>query len=255
MKCSAFDGLRSRVVLGAVPLLTSLAACGSALESREPEAQTSRIEPESVEVAPPKPARTLRVLVTGFGDFGFYGPNPTAEIARSLAGKRDGIEWFALGPVPVVYADAASQVIAEADARRADVVVVLGFAPGEDWIRIESVAQNASSGMLDNHDFAPDGPAVEGGPASLPSTLAPVAMRDAFVDRGRSAYVSFDSGGFVCNHVFYRMLFSSAQARAQREVGLVHIGEGSATDPRLPKDLERAIVAALGAKEIAPGET
>jgi pyroglutamyl-peptidase len=212
-------------------------------------------EPDGVEVAPPpKPARPLRVLVTGFGDFGFDGPNPTATIARAMAGKRDGIEWFALGPVPVVYAEAASQVIAEADARRADVVVVLGFAPGEDWIRIESFAQNASSGVLDNHGVAPDGPAVRGGPAVLPSTLDPLAMRNAFVERRREAYVSIDSGGFVCNDVFYRMLYSSATSAVTREVGLVHFGERNASDPQLPKDLERAIVAALREKVIAPVE-
>lgn len=210
-------------------------------------------EPDSVEVVPPpKPARPLRVLVTGFGDFGFHGPNPTTAIARAMAGKRDGIEWFALGPVPVVYAEAASQVIAEADARRADVVVVLGFAPGEDWIRIESVAQNASSGMLDNHDVAPNGPAVPGGPAFLESTLDPLAMRDSFAEGRRDAYVSVDSGGFVCNDVFYRMLFASAHGPATREVGLVHFGERSASDPRLPKDLERAIVAALREKVTSP---
>ena len=152
------------------------------------------------------------VLVTGFEPFGEHATNPSQLVAEAL----DGVV------LPVAYEQAADRLRAALDGRKPALVVCLGLAHERTAISVERWAHNLDEATtVDNEGVAGSGGAIEpGGPLARASTLPVDEIVAALHAEEIPAEVSRDAGGYLCNHVFYRLMASlPAGARG----GFVHV--------------------------------
>jgi len=151
------------------------------------------------------PIRTL--LVTGFGPFGGYETNPSWEAIRHLDGTRVGGYVIRTAELDVVYAAAPGQLDAAIRETGAYGVLCFGVAPGPH-IRLEVVARNRDrTAQPDVDGEIRSDVAIRGDGASLLPTRLPVAaLREALKAGAWPVVTSEDAGGYLCNHVFYRLM-------------------------------------------------
>ena len=148
------------------------------------------------------------VLVTGFEPFGEHAVNPSALVAKSF----DGVV------LPVSYARAAGALRAAIDDADPDVVLCFGLADNRTKVSVERFAHNLDEASTTDNDAA-SGSGTEidpAGPLAFRSTLPVDDIVAALDSEGIPAEVSRDAGGFLCNHVFYRLL-------QLRSGGFVHV--------------------------------
>ena len=163
--------------------------------------------------------RTL--LLTGFGPFGDVATNPAWLTAEALDGERIGDLRVVAARLDVTYADAPEQLRAAIRRHDPDVVLSLGVAPNPA-LRLERRARNRDV------SFQPDNAGVvhadtvirEGGPEELPTRLPVDRLRETLETAGYEVVISDDAGGYLCNHVFYRVL---DEVDVSRIAGFVHV--------------------------------
>jgi pyrrolidone-carboxylate peptidase len=197
-------------------------------------------------VLDPDARETPRLLLAGFGGYAQAPDNPAALIVERLSAQRWSPAGAALSGciVPVSWTAAPAAVIEAARARRAHAVLLLAaVAQGSDF-RVEMRAQNRASrrradadGRLWGEDrILPTGPGVV-------RATAPVAeMVQAIKAAGCPVRASSDSGDFIGNFTFYRLLAELCAEGADPAVGCLAI------PARIDLDLaERAVKAAAEA--------
>ena len=150
-----------------------------------------------------------RLLVTGFGPFPGVADNPSAAIARRVAGsprwRRLGIETHAL-VLPTAYS-AIEGILAPALKGGYDGVLMIGVAGKAKRIRVERRAANRASVLM------PDASGRRGTRLTLtPGSLhrrsrvaaAPVLAR--LRQAGLGAEISQDAGRYLCNACYFSVL-------------------------------------------------
>ncbi|MCZ6787099.1 MAG: pyroglutamyl-peptidase I [Planctomycetota bacterium] len=139
------------------------------------------------------------ILVTGFEPFGGLAQNPSAAVARAVAG----------GPVeaavlPVDY-EAVGPCLQDLLARPWDAVVLMGVAVGRSALCLERIAINHRDAQRpDNRGHVPaESRIVPGGPAAYFSTLPLERLRDTLAADGLPVEISLSAGAYLCNTSFY----------------------------------------------------
>jgi pyroglutamyl-peptidase len=175
---------------------------------------------------------TAPVLVTGFEPFDGERINPSADVARALAGQRVGGVPVVAAVLPCVFGAAIDVLREVVSAQRPQLVLALGQAGGREGFSIERVAINVDDARIaDNAGARPiDTPVVGGAPAAYFSTLPIKAMAAALRRAGWPAAVSQTAGTFVCNHVFYGLMHTLRRRRVRG--GFMHL-------PLLPEQAAR----------------
>jgi len=165
------------------------------------------------------PGRTL--LLTGFGPFPGVERNPSWEVARVLDGAQIGDLRVVAACLDVTYADAPAQLDAAIRRHHPDLVLSLGVAP-TPAIRLERQARNRDvSFQPDNAGVVHADAAIrKDGPETIPSRLPIDRLRAALEADGYEVVTSDDAGGYLCNHVFYRLLDALDPSRT---AGFVHV--------------------------------
>ena len=148
------------------------------------------------------------VLVTGFEAWGEHPVNPSQLVAERLGGV----------VLPVSYTRAADALRAAIDERDPKLVIAFGLAESRDKVSVERFAHNLDeASQVDDDATSGSGAEIDpAGPLALRSTLPVDAIVATLNEAGIPAEVSRDAGGFLCNHVFYRLL-------QVREGGFVHV--------------------------------
>lgn len=172
------------------------------------------------------------LLVTGFEPFDGEPVNPSAEVARALAGRRVAGAPVVAAVLPCAFGRAVDELRAAIAAQRPQLVLALGQAGGREGFGIERVAINVDDARIaDNAGAQPiDTPVVAGAPAAYFSTLPIKAMAAALRRAGWPAAVSQSAGTFVCNHVFYGLMHTLRRRRVRG--GFMHL-------PLLPEQASR----------------
>jgi pyroglutamyl-peptidase len=110
---------------------------------------------------------------------------------------------------------------------RPQLVICTGQAGGRGSISLERVAINVNDARIpDNIGARPiDVPIVADGPAAYFTNLPIKAMLVALLDEGINAEVSQTAGTFVCNHVFYGLMYELATRPelSHTRGGLIHV--------------------------------
>jgi pyroglutamyl-peptidase len=163
-----------------------------------------------------------RLLITGFEPFGGESINPSWEAVRRLPEKMGGYSLTKIC-IPVIFGQAAEQVLRAAQGLCPDAILCIGQAGGRDAITPEMVAINLRHASIpDNGAYQPkDEPIIAGGETAYFSTMPVRRMAEAICVSGVASRVSYSAGAYVCNDVLYTLLrhFNGTKTR----VGFVHI--------------------------------
>ncbi len=186
--------------------------------------------------------RDASVLVTCFEPFGGRAVNMSREAVLALPDASGG-RAIRKRCLPVVFSRAAEEAAAAARTLGAGAILCVGEAAGRRALTPERTARNLRAARIpDNAGQRPrEEPAVPGGPEALLSTLPARAMAAAISEAGLPAALSDDAGLYVCNDLFYGLLyrFRGTEVRC----GFIHVpAEGFS-----PAELARGLLAALGA--------
>lgn len=151
------------------------------------------------------------ILVTGFEPFGGQKKNASWEAVQRLPEAIGGCPVHKL-MVPVVFGKAGQTVLEAVRSLRPDFVFMAGEAGGRKDITPESTAVNERVGRIpDNAGFTPEpgAPIVPGGSLHLHPTLPHEQVINEMSSRGEPIKLSDDAGRYVCNDLFYTMLYAS----------------------------------------------
>ncbi|MFL6658026.1 MAG: pyroglutamyl-peptidase I, partial [Massilia sp.] len=163
------------------------------------------------------------ILLTGFEPFNKETINPAWEAVRALDG------WVGPGFVvqalqlPCVFGEARRAMDAAIAHHRPAVVIAVGQAGGRCDLSVERVAINVDDAPIPDNAQRQlvDEAIVPGGPAAYFSTLPIKAIVAALRAKGLPASVSQTAGTFVCNHVFYGLMHTTAGMKLR--AGFIHI--------------------------------
>lgn len=164
------------------------------------------------------------ILLMGFEPFGGESINPSAEVARALAGERIAGAVVQSRELPCRFGGAAIALRDALDETNPRWVLALGQAAGRSDFSIERVAINVDDARIpDNAGRQPiDEPIVSGGPAAYFATLPIKAMVSGLRGAGYPASVSQSAGTFVCNHAFYALMHA-VHTRSRVRAGFMHL--------------------------------
>ena len=165
------------------------------------------------------------LLVTGFEPFGGHAVNPSAELAKAVAGHT--VEGYRVegAVLPVHHRETPARARALLAELAPAAVLHLGLAEGRARVAVERVALNVMDyRMPDNAGVrACDEACVPGGPTAYPATLPVGAMVAALVAAGIPAYLSNTAGTFLCNQTLYATLHEIERLGLATRAGFVHV--------------------------------
>ena len=173
----------------------------------------------------------MKVLVTGFEPFGGEKINPSLEIVKALPDKI-GVHTIIKKEIPTLFYR-SSEILKEIlEKELPDVVILLGQAGGRAGITPERVAINvADADIADNNLQKPEDERIfEDGVDGYFSKLPIKKIVKSLNDAGIPAYVSNSAGTFVCNYLFYSLLYFIDKFYPDMKGGFIHI-------PFLPKQV------------------
>ncbi|NPC57023.1 pyroglutamyl-peptidase I [Caenimonas soli] len=180
-------------------------------------------------VAPSNAAvgRFPTVLVTGFDPFGGSSVNPSWMAVQALHGRQVGGHRIVGAQLPTVFGHSLEVLRDLLLRHRPELVICTGQAGGRAALSFERVAINVNDARIpDNAGEQPvDTPVVAGGPAAYFTNLPIKAMLATLLAEGINAEVSQTAGTFVCNHVFYGLMYELATRKELKYTrgGLVHV--------------------------------
>lgn len=187
------------------------------------------------------------VLMSGYEPFGGYDTNPSWDALVPLSEQIVGGLDVRVLELPVEW-DVAWEVLEPEIARLSpDVVLATGMA-GTQAIRFEVQGVNVEEGE-DNAGVTRNGePVVEGGPDVLQTPL-PLDDLAAAVDAiGTPTTISEDAGTFLCNFIYYRLLYHAQyEAARTRVAGFIHVPPVPGVSPFEVEDVTAAHEAMLPA--------
>ena len=165
----------------------------------------------------------LRVLITGFEPFNKGKLNPSEQLVLRLDKHDvDGAEIITK-VLPVVFSEAAEELLQLIDEHQPDVVICFGQAEGRKNISVERFAVN-----LDDAAIADNSGAIRvnqkinpAGPTAFESTLPIGEIVNNLKQNNIPAAQSLSAGAFVCNHIFYEL--QNALVGKDVVSGFVHV--------------------------------
>ena len=171
-----------------------------------------------------------RILLTGFEPFHEYKINSSWSLVDSFENTMSDLECIKLR-LPVEFKTVSSIVPEILKQYQPDIVLAFGQCTG-DSIRIERVALNLDDARIaDNSGYTPiDKPIHDDGKNAYFSTLPIKCIQQAIADKNIPAIISNSAGTYVCNHLFYELLYWCDKLSLSTKIGFVHL-------PRLPEQV------------------
>ena len=165
----------------------------------------------------------LKVLLTGFEPFNNARLNPSEQLVIRMQPDSVPGAQIMTSVLPVVYSEAADQLIALVEEHNPDVVICFGQAEGRKAITPERFAVNLNDASIaDNKGHIRiDQPIHADTPTAFESTLPTKEFVSAIQAEGIPAALSLTAGAFVCNHIFYEL--QNALQGKKIMSGFVHV--------------------------------
>ena len=190
-----------------------------------------------------------KILITGFEPFGGESVNPSWEAVTRLPDTLGDYQLTKLR-IPVVFGEAAEEVLTVADKLSPDIIICIGQAGGRSAITPELVGINLRHAPIpDNKGNKPQDERIDPNDADAYFSTLPVRkMAEAITAVGVPAQVSYSAGAYVCNDVIYTLL--SRYKGSQTRVGFIHIPFSSEQNKTPCMELEhiiKGLTAAIGA--------
>ncbi|WP_028478441.1 pyroglutamyl-peptidase I [Nocardia sp. CNY236] len=175
----------------------------------------------------------IKVLVSGFEEFGTTPVNPAQGVAEALDGTKIDDAAITGLVAPSRWFDCIDAVADAIERITPDIVVMLGEYGGRSMITVERIAQNYNDSaryqVADNSGRVLEGELTDpDGPVAYWSTLPVRAMVLAMREAGIPADISDAPGTLMCNHLLYGVLRFVATRDVPPRVGWIHL-------PHLPE--------------------
>ena len=166
-----------------------------------------------------------KIIITGFDPFDNEIINPSAEVAKSFAGrviKEYHILYFQL---PCVFGKSIVLLDSLIKENKPAFVLCLGQMASRSDISLERVAVNINDARIpDNEGNQPiDSPVIENAPVAYFSNLPLKKILANLRAEGIPSSISQSAGTFVCNHVFYGLMNIVNVSDKPLSGGFVHL--------------------------------
>ncbi len=166
----------------------------------------------------------MKLLVTAFGPFGGHTENSSQLMTEALPASFGKASLTKL-LLPVAFHSSAEVLLRGIADYRPDAVICFGLSAGESRILPETYAYNLDDARIpDNEGRQPRGrPVVAGAPQRLRSSLPIEDIHAALCTEGIPSALSQSAGTYVCNHVFYHLLWHIHSQAPELTGGFVHL--------------------------------
>ena len=163
-----------------------------------------------------------KLLITGFEPFGGEVRNPSWDAVFMLPDKI-GSYILTKACLPVVFGKSSVILKELAETIRPDVIISVGQAGGRSAITPEFMAFNIRhSHTADNNGICPSHESIsDDGDSAYYSTLPIKKITFAINEAGIPAEISYSAGSFVCNELFYSMLYDFKKSNTK--IGFIHV--------------------------------
>lgn len=150
----------------------------------------------------------MKALITAFEPFRGDELNSSQMVLDRLPDRVGEMDVAKL-TLPVTFADAPAMAIAEIDRLQPQLVVCLGQAGTRSCVNLERIAINmAHAKNADNAGTKPcHEPIISDGPDGIFCQMSIDALAEAVRVAGYPCTVSNTAGLFVCNALYYRLLY------------------------------------------------
>lgn len=171
-----------------------------------------------------------RILLTGFEPFHEYKINSSWSLVDSFKNTTSDFECIKLR-LPVEFKAVSNLVPEILKQYQPDIVLAFGQCTG-DSIRIERVALNLDDARTaDNSGYTPIDELIHAdGKNAYFSTLPIKVIQQAVAAKNIPVVISNSAGTYVCNHLFYELLYWCDKLSLPTKIGFVHL-------PRLPEQV------------------
>lgn len=166
----------------------------------------------------------MKILMTGFDPFGGEKINPAEEAVKRVASSINGAEVIKL-TIPTVQTKSIALIEKTIEQENPDMVICVGQAGGRFSITPELVAINYDDFRIpDNEGNQPVASPIQtdGAPAYF-SSLPVKGIVEHLKQNGIPSSLSTTAGTFVCNHVFYGLMYLIDKKFPNIKGGFVHI--------------------------------
>ncbi|MGL4561471.1 MAG: pyroglutamyl-peptidase I [Brevinema sp.] len=167
----------------------------------------------------------MKILVTGFDPFGGEPINPAWEAVQKLPSIINNIS-IVTAQIPTIFNESIDVLLTHINTHNPDIVLCTGQAGGRFDLSIERVGININDARIpDNKGNQPlDQKIYEDGENAYFTTLPIKKMVQALKDQGIPSSVSYTAGTFVCNHIFYSLLYHINKKNISVKAGgFVHV--------------------------------
>lgn len=179
----------------------------------------------------------MRVIVTGFGQFGGVDENPTELIVRNLMEKSMNVDDFEILKVAV---NEVSTFHDKFDSNEDCVFIHLGVHSSTDCMLLEKCAYNNMTFRIpDQCGYAPDCQCISDGDcfdSAIESDIDIQTVVDHLVGEGFLVKASEDPGRYLCNYVYYRSLAYQIACGKKKRAIFIHV------PPIVNMELEKQVV-------------
>ena len=185
----------------------------------------------------------MRILMTGFEDFGGVKENPSWLAVQAAAAQLPEAECIRL---PVVYGEAGRVLLEAVREKKPDLVIACGAAIGREAVTPELLAINYRYAHgADNAGTVLLGTPVDPqGSAAVMNDLPLAGMVEALRAQGLPCQLSVSAGSYVCNDLYYTLLTH------REELGyrglFVHVPAVDKVDPAAAAGVLVRLVQAIG---------
>lgn len=195
----------------------------------------------------------MKILLTAFEPFGGETVNPAIEAVKICKDEILGASIHKL-ILPTAFREAYSKAFEEIEDLDPDIVLSVGQAGGRSAISLEFVAINYMEARIeDNKGFRPKGESIfEDGKNAYFTNLPIKNMICEIRAAGIPATISYSAGTFVCNELFYSILYYAEREDKKYKAGFMHVpyaGSQVLDKANMPfmntKDMAIAIEAAI----------
>ncbi len=166
----------------------------------------------------------MKVLLTGFTAFDGEKINPAFLALQGLPSEINDIEIIKL-EIPTVFNKSLELLEGALSEHKPDIVIALGQAGGRFAITPEVVAINLNEARIaDNEGNQPSDEKIKiDGENAYFSSLPNKAIVKALTDAEIPAKLSYTAGTFVCNHLFYGLMYNLAHHYPTCRGGFIHL--------------------------------
>ena len=166
----------------------------------------------------------MKILVTAFEPFGGNELNSSWEVAKLLP-DQIGSLVIIREILPVDFKNAGEKLCSLIELHLPDVVLSLGQSSKYAGLSIERVALNLMDSVKpDNDGHIPANEQIHSDGDTAYMTTFPVRLlADACNRNGIAAKVSNSAGTFVCNRVYYEVLYAVAKGHFPTKALFVHL--------------------------------